>query len=256
MLDPNAALIAWLTSSPDLTNLVGGNIFSPYLPEGFSAMEGQKGVVVRTRGGSTHPEITELIEPSFAIEAWAMEAPTAKQIYGLIHDLLHGATSVNLGAKGFVVLAQEEVFGQDILDPETHWAMVVSYYKLMLRGSSPALQPPLLPPALATYNFHRVASAGANATTIKSSPGVIRGYQMFNNSSGPLFVKFHDTASTPTAGSGVVYTVGIQAGEAARDFPTSLWFENGIGMTIVRGIADSDVTPISAFDCVVDVSYE
>lgn len=133
MVDPTLAVVAWLKTSAPLAALIGSNIFSPYLTEGFSAMKGQKAVVVRCRGGASHPEIPPLIEPSVAIEAWAMEAPDAKAIYAVIHDLMHGATSIDLGANGFVILSQEEVHGQDVLDPETRWAAVIAYYRLWLR---------------------------------------------------------------------------------------------------------------------------
>lgn len=140
MIDPNAALIAWLQTSTALAALVGANIYSPVLPEGFSAMASgapdaaQRAVVVRKRGGKSEPEVSTVLDPSFAVECWALEAPDAQQIYGVIRDLMHGATSVDLGAAGFVVLAQEEVPGQDITDPETHWAVCFAYFRVKLRG--------------------------------------------------------------------------------------------------------------------------
>ncbi len=142
MIDPNLAILAWLQTSTDLAALVGTNIFSPVLPEGFSAMASeapdaaQRAVVIRKRGGRSNPEIPEVLDPSFAIECWAMEAPDATAIYGVIRDLMHGANSIDLGAAGFVILSQEEVPGQDVTDPETHWAMVVAYYHVRLRASA------------------------------------------------------------------------------------------------------------------------
>lgn len=135
MIDPNALMLAWLKSIPALTAIVGTNIYCPVLPELFSCAGGLKAVVVRRRGGSRHPEISALLEPSFAIEAWALEAPDAQQIHGILSDQIHGATSVDLGVNGFVILAQEEVSGQDITDPVTRWAMVVSYYRVWLRAA-------------------------------------------------------------------------------------------------------------------------
>lgn len=140
MLDPNLAILTWLKGSAALAALVGTNVFSPALPEGFSAMASnvpdpaQRAVVIRKRGGTSQPEIPAVLGPSFAVEAWALEATDAQQIYGVIRDLMHGATSVDLGPAGFVILAQEEVPGQDVTDPETHWAIVVAYYHVMLRA--------------------------------------------------------------------------------------------------------------------------
>ena len=121
MIDPNLAILTWLKSSTALTALVDpGNICSPDLPEGFPALaSGSPG----PRRGPwscasmtelSQPEIPAVIDPSFTIECWALEAPDATQIYGVIRDLMHGATSVDLGSAGFVITSQEEVPGQDV----------------------------------------------------------------------------------------------------------------------------------------------
>jgi len=147
MIDPNLAILAWLQTSSDLAALVGTNIFSPVLPEGFSAMASespdpsQRAVVVRRRGGFSHPEVTTVFDPSFAIDCWAMESPDATQIYGVIRDLMHGATSIDLGSAGFIILSLEEVPGQDIIDPETHWAVCFSYFHVKMRGPGAGSSP-------------------------------------------------------------------------------------------------------------------
>jgi hypothetical protein len=102
--------------------------------------------------------------------------------------------------------------------------------------------------------FHHVAASGVNATSIDAAPGVITSYEIFNLGLYPIFVKFHDTASVPTAGVGVSRTIGVQAGESAEE-TCFFEFQSGIGMTIVKGIQDADATPIAADDCVVDVTY-
>jgi hypothetical protein len=158
MIDLNLAVLTWLKASPALAALVGTNIFSPVLPEGFSAMASsapdpaQRAVVVRKRGGYSETEVPPVFDPSFAIECWAMEAPDAQQIYGVIRDLMHGATSVDLGSAGFVILCLEEVPGQDVTDPVTGWPMVFAYYHVRLRGPA--------------------AGAGSD-TTLVLGPGVV-----------------------------------------------------------------------------------
>jgi hypothetical protein len=255
MIDPNTAMLTWLRSSPDLAALVGNNIFSPVLPETFTCADGGKAVVVRRRGGSRHPEIQGMIGPSFAIDAWALNSLDAREISGIVSDLVHGATSVDLGVAGFVILAQEEVSPQDLIDPLTHWAMTAAYYKVELRSEGQTLSQ-LLPPPSITYPFHYVSTDGTNAVSVQGLPRVIRGYRVFNNANYPVYVKLHDTSGAPVPGSGVEYTIGVEAGREASAFPISLWFANGIGMTIVKGLADTDATPIAAADCVVDISYE
>jgi hypothetical protein len=102
--------------------------------------------------------------------------------------------------------------------------------------------------------FHLVVVAGTNPTLISSIPGKITGWTIFNNTGIPLYVKFHNTATQPTAGAGVVYTVGVQAGLTVTA-ETQIAFTTGIGMTITEGIADNDTTALQANVCVVNIHY-
>lgn len=103
---------------------------------------------------------------------------------------------------------------------------------------------------------HVVAAATANATLIKNVPGQVYAVRVFNNAAYPIFVKFHNVAVAPTPGVGVVETVGVQAGTSYFGLITvGDAFGNGIGLSIVKGIADADTTAVAANDCVVDVFY-
>jgi hypothetical protein len=70
------------------------------------------------------------------------------------------------------------------------------------------------------------------------------------------YLKFHNIATAPTAGTGVVRTIGVPAG-------TSRWinmeggeaFTTGIGFTTVTGSADADTAAVTAGDLVIDVLY-
>jgi hypothetical protein len=101
---------------------------------------------------------------------------------------------------------------------------------------------------------HIIAADGTNATSIKSGAGTITSYEIFNNAGYPVFVKFHDTASAPTPGADVFKTIGIQSADSAGN-KTYWQFQNGIGMSIVKGIEDGDTTPIAADDCVINLTF-
>jgi len=104
--------------------------------------------------------------------------------------------------------------------------------------------------------FHRVATASANAVSIKASTGTLRSVRVFNKADYPVYIKFHNTAGTPTAGSGVIETVGVQAGlTETHDLSNGATYSTGIGMTIVKDMADASTTAVAAEDCVVDVFY-
>lgn len=104
--------------------------------------------------------------------------------------------------------------------------------------------------------YHVVSAATTNTANVKASAGQVYGVHVFCNVAYPVHVKFHNTAGTPTAGSGVVRTVSCQAGQRADVlFPTGIPFATGIGISIVKGITDADTTALALSDCVVDVDY-
>lgn len=105
--------------------------------------------------------------------------------------------------------------------------------------------------------YHAVSAGSTNAANIKASAGRVTGWAIFNVADYPLYVKFHNTAGAPTAGTGVVYTIGVQAGSySAFDDDDGIAFATGIGISIVKGIADADATAVLASDCVVNVHYK
>lgn len=106
-------------------------------------------------------------------------------------------------------------------------------------------------------NYHLVAGASTNAGSIKASAGQVYGVHVFNNAAYPVYVKLHNTAGTPTVGAGVVYTVAVQAGQRADVvLPMGMAFSTGIGITIVKDIADAGTTAVASADCVVDIDYK
>lgn len=105
--------------------------------------------------------------------------------------------------------------------------------------------------------FHRVSSADTNQQNVKASAGMVFSVTVSNKAVYPVYVKIHNTAGTPTAGSGVTRTCGAQAGSDQQYlFPNGLAYGTGIAITIVKGIADADATAVASGDCVVDVEIK
>lgn len=105
--------------------------------------------------------------------------------------------------------------------------------------------------------FHLVAAGGGDANTVKASPGQVYGWRIFNNSSAPIYVKLHNTAGTVTPGSGVVMTLGVQAGQQSEEISSlGIAFGTGIGLSIVTGLTDANSSGVSASACVVDLFYK
>lgn len=109
-------------------------------------------------------------------------------------------------------------------------------------------------PDVTVSAFHLVSAATTNATVIKSSAGCLRGWCIHNKSAGTLRVVLHNTASTPTAGSGVYWVVKIPAGATANsDF--CLHFSTGIAITTVSGDTDATTTAVALNDLDINIAY-
>jgi hypothetical protein len=106
--------------------------------------------------------------------------------------------------------------------------------------------------------FHLVAAAGTNATNVKPAAGTLTGWNIFNDTEYPIYLKLYDLATTPTPGSTpVAQTIPVQAGETAEAPPgAGIAYANGIGFTTTLELADTDTTPISGGVVVIDLFYQ
>ena len=94
---------------------------------------------------------------------------------------------------------------------------------------------------------HLVSAATTNVTMVKSSAGKVLGWYFANTTASWLYVKLHNQATTPTAGTGVVRTIAVPPNGISQFFSEGgITFATGIGMTVVAGVTDSDATAITA----------
>jgi hypothetical protein len=142
MIDTNALLRKWLLTSDDLVALLldrdsTKSIYAGDLPEKVDPKDGPA-VVISTRPGKMHKEIPVLITPNFQIRVWAapMKYKLARQVYGVISDLIHGANNIDLAPDGYVLMGQANGTGQDVDDPDSGDATVIGFFDVMMRPSS------------------------------------------------------------------------------------------------------------------------
>lgn len=98
-----------------------------------------------------------------------------------------------------------------------------------------------------------IAAATANPTVIKASAGRLLGYDLINNATAVRYVKLHNIATSPTAGSTAVVgiiPIGPNGGKATVSIPGGIGFATGIAITTVTGAADADATAVGANDIV------
>lgn len=104
---------------------------------------------------------------------------------------------------------------------------------------------------------HIVSAASTNATVVKASAGQLFGWYIYNSNASARKVAFHNSASTPTAGSSIFFTVVIPPTSGANvEYTNGIAFSSGIAVTMVTGLADSDSTAVAANDLVCNLFYK
>ena len=116
-------------------------------------------------------------------------------------------------------------------------------------------QTPATSGGLTTY--HLVSAATTNATVVKASAGQVFGWYIYNSNASARKIAFHNTASTPTAGASVYFSLVIPPASGANvEMTNGIAFSTGIAFTTVTGLADSDATAVAANDLVINIFYK
>jgi hypothetical protein len=103
---------------------------------------------------------------------------------------------------------------------------------------------------------HVVAAASTNAAVVKASAGRLLGVNLSNTTASWVYLKLHNTTTTPTAGAAIFMSIGIPPnGRADFTFEGGIGFSTGIGRTIVTGAADSDATAVALNSVVGDILF-
>lgn len=131
-------------------------------------------------------------------------------------------------------------------------------------GNTPNSTPWLITDTPATSGglskFHLVGAASDNATNVKASAGQVYSITAFNIAATPRYLKFHNTAGTPTAGTAITDTFLIPGNASGAglvlNVDKGIAFGTGIGISIVTGIADNSTTAIGASEVVINIYYK
>lgn len=105
--------------------------------------------------------------------------------------------------------------------------------------------------------YHLVSAATTNATNIKNAAGQVYGWYIYNSNAAARKVAFHNSASAPTAGASIFFTLMIPPTSAANvEFTNGIAFSSGIGISTVTGLADNDTTAVAANDLIINIFYK
>lgn len=123
-------------------------------------------------------------------------------------------------------------------------------------------------PALAQYNngifaYHLVAAASTNSTLIATGKHTVFSIELGGIGSSPAYVKIYDKATAPTCGTDTpIKTLIIPVSSTAANgagsnmpFPLGIQVNNGLGICVTGGIADSDTTAVAASSFVANIDY-
>lgn len=102
-------------------------------------------------------------------------------------------------------------------------------------------------------NINQVAS-GVN---IKSSPGQIYGWFLFNRATSIRYVKLYNKARAPLVGADTPFmTIPLPSGGGANvNFTSGITFSRGIGIAATAGVSDGNTVAPAANDVVVNIIY-
>lgn len=137
MIDTNATIRAWLLSDDAIVAMVADRVYYPMLPQNYTPETNGLAITFSQRGGVSDEE-APIVKPSIQVVCWAAagESVNARALYGAVWDLMHlnGANGATPGDGGTILSSTEETSGQDSIDPETKWATVTSFYRLIMRA--------------------------------------------------------------------------------------------------------------------------
>jgi len=104
--------------------------------------------------------------------------------------------------------------------------------------------------------YHLVSAATTNLTNIKASAAQLYGWYIYNSNAAARKVAFHDSASTPTAGAAIYFSLVIPATSGANVFlPHGIPFASGLGISTVTGLADNDTAAVAANDLIINLWF-
>jgi hypothetical protein len=108
----------------------------------------------------------------------------------------------------------------------------------------------------AASKFHLVSAGTTNLTNVKNAAGRLLGWRVVNTNAAWRYVKLHNTAAAPTAGTGVVETIAVPPnGVNTGNIPQGSAFTTGIGLSTVTGAADADTTAVGLNDLIIDLYF-
>lgn len=108
----------------------------------------------------------------------------------------------------------------------------------------------------AASRTHLVTAATTNSTVVKAAAGRLIGWCVSNTTAAWKYVKLHNQATAPTAGTGVVQTIAVPPNSNVNIvLEGGIAFTTGIAMTVTNLSPDADATVVAVGDLVIDLFF-
>lgn len=137
MVDTTQIVTQFLLQVAGVQAEVSSRVYGVTVPENFepgnlpAALP--KFVLLTAVGG--HADLNlPFVEPTYQIKCFGPSPPEARGVYRAVFDALHAIDNVYFPS-WLIVWAREEVQGQDLIDPETGWFFVLSFFNFRFRRS-------------------------------------------------------------------------------------------------------------------------
>lgn len=126
--DPLAAVREILVNSSTAHAITGDRIFAgPRTPDGYDPATDGEAVHFFIRGGAVDKYLP-IVAPSMQFKFYGETADDAMQAYVACRSVLHGMAPATT-TYGNIRSAFEESFGQTLVDPDTGWPFVLSFFE-------------------------------------------------------------------------------------------------------------------------------
>lgn len=146
-------------------------------------------------------------------------------------------------------MALRNAFG-DLASEET----VQQLHTAQTDGSQKTRVVPASAGGLSVYRNINLQSGGA---VIKSHPGQVYGWFLFNHSSSIRHIKLYNKASHPSVGHDTPFmTIPLPAGGGANvSYTAGITFSHGIGIAATVGMTDNDTTAPGTNEVTANIIY-
>lgn len=102
-------------------------------------------------------------------------------------------------------------------------------------------------------------SDGTDSTNVKASAGQLGFIMATNTNASARYVKFYNSASAPTLGSGTPVLrcmIPPDSSGFVISIPAGMYFDTGIGFTMSTGAADSDANAVASNEIILNLGYK